>query len=94
MTRDPVYRNLRCQVQALLDRDAPHACVLIEVDWEASPAVREEGKVVCIARDDLSGRYNVWTVGFIGTEPSNLNNGRYDIALTTASAEMDQRLWR
>lgn len=89
MSRDTEYRSLRAKVQALLDRDAPRACVLIEVDRHP-----DREKVVCIAREDVDGYYNVWTIGFIGTEPSSLNSGQYGIALTSASYEMDQRLWR
>lgn len=90
--RDPIYRLLRSHLQALLDRDAPRATVLIEVDW-APGDHPDEGKVCCIAREDDTGMYVVWTVGFVETRPDSLNHGRYGILdLATAAAEVHARI--
>lgn len=86
--KDPVYRLLRCNVQALIDRDAPHASVLIDVSWNGA------GKTVAIVRDDLDGTYIVWNIGFVaaGHRPDSLDHGRYGIDLETAAHEQTFRL--
>lgn len=84
--KDPVYRLLRKQVQALIDRAAPHAAVVIEVDE------RPDGKVVVIAREDIDGAYVVWTVRRF-VEVTELNGGRYGIpSLIEAASEMRTRM--
>lgn len=93
--RDPIYRNLRAKVQALLDRDAPTDYVLIEVEWDRkTKGYRHdpESKVVCIAREDLRGDYTVWRVGFVGTEPSSLSDGSYGRTLPQAAIEAVERV--